>query len=146
METKMAADELFLHRWFEEVWNRGSQDAIDEMVATDVRIQGLTDVEGNDVRGIDNFKLFHENFRNAFPDLRVTVEDVLCDGDKMAARCRIIQTHTGDGLGISPTNAPIEFSGMCIVRLENGKIAEAWNNFDFLSMYQQMGLIGNPVT
>lgn len=62
------------------------------------------------------------------------------DGDRIAVRCVVIGTHTGPGLPIAPTGKPIRFGGMCMVRLEDGHMAEGWNNFDFLAMYHQLGM------
>ena len=55
-------------------------------------------------------------------------------------RCTVTATHTGPGLTAAPTNKPASFTGMCIARIKDGKIVEGWNNFDFLSMYQQLGM------
>ena len=133
--------ETFLHRWFEEVWNKQSEAAIDEMLAEDVIGHGLTNAEGNIVRGKEDFKNLHRAFLSAYPDFKITVEDVITEADKIAARCKVSATHTGDGLGIAPTNQPIEFSGMIMVKLEDGKIVEAWNEFDFMKMYSQVGAL-----
>jgi predicted ester cyclase len=58
----------------------------------------------------------------------------------MIVRCRVTGTHTGPGLASSPTDKSVDFTGMCLAHMRNGKIAEAWNNFDFLSLHQQLGL------
>ena len=50
-------------------------------------------------------------------------------------------THTGEGIGITPTDKPVEFTGMTMVRVKDGKIVEAWNNFDFMAMFQQLGAL-----
>ena len=81
---------------------------------------------------------FFHKFREAFPDLHVVVEDVICEGDRMAARCRVYGTHGGHTLGFAATNRPVEFTGMCWVRVENGKFVEGWNNFDFATMSTQL--------
>lgn len=128
----------FVHRWFEEVWNKGRAEAIDEMLDCDGVAHGLTDESGKELCGPEGFKPFFESFRKAFPDLAVKVEDTVIEGDKIAARCTVRGTHTGEGIGIAATNRPVEFTGMTIVRLKDGKIAEAWNNFDFMSMFQQL--------
>ena|ERR1700742_929912 len=132
------------HRWFEEVWNKGRADAIDELGAPDVLGHGLVDADGNEVRGVEAFKSFYEKFRSAFPDIQITVEDTVSEGDKVLARCHVKATHTGEGLGFPPTNKPVDFTGMCLIRIENGKIAESWNSFDFLTMFQQLGVINFP--
>ena len=132
-------NETLLRRWFEEVWNKGRAEAIDEMFACDGIAHGLADQSGAELCGPEGFKPFFESFRNAFPDLKVIVEDTIAQGDKIAARCRVVGKHMGDGIGIAATNMPVEFTGMTIVRIKDGQIVEAWNNFDFLSMFKQLG-------
>lgn len=139
--------ETFLHRWFEEVWNQKSEAAIEEMFAADGVANGLTDADGNPLRGPESFKTLHRAFLSAYPDLKITIEDYLVAGDKITARCRVQGTHAGDGLGVAPTNQPVEFTGVSIVKVEDGKITEAWNEFDFMKMYSQVGafsLASNP--
>lgn len=133
-----------IHRWFEEVWNKGRAEAIDEMLADDGIAHGLTDAEGNDLRGPAEFKPFFHSFRAAFPDLQVTVEETVAEGDRLAARCTVRGTHAGEGIGFAATNRPVSFTGMCMLRVKDGRIIEAWNNFDFMSMFQQVGAI-NPI-
>ncbi len=128
-------------RWFEEVWNKGRADAIDEMFASDGTAHGLSDQSGNPLRGPADFKSFHRRFRDAFPDIVITVEDTIVEGDKVAARCTVRGRHMGDGLGFAATRRPIEITGISIVRVRDGKIVEAWNNFDFMSLFQQIGAI-----
>jgi steroid delta-isomerase-like uncharacterized protein len=127
-------------RWFEEVWNKGRADAIREMVTEDLVIHGLSDAKGEAVKGVQAFDEFHTQFRNAFPNIQITIEDLIAEGDKVAARCSVRAKHTGDSLGLAPTHAEVDFSGIAIVRISNGKIVEAWNNFDFLKMNRQLGI------
>jgi steroid delta-isomerase-like uncharacterized protein len=133
-------NKALMRRWFEEVWNQGRTDVIDELLADDVVIHGLADAAGNPVRGAEAFREFHRQFRGAFPNMNVTVEDVIAEGDRAVARCDVRGHHSGDHLGFKATNAPVEFSGIAIARIENGKIAEAWNQFDFMEMNKQLGL------
>ena len=128
-----------IHRWFEEVWNKGRAEAIDEMFDCDGIAHGLTDESGKELCGPEGFKPFFQSFRNAFPDIEVIVEDTVVEGDKIAARCTVKGTHAGEGIGIAATNRRVEFTGMTMVRVKDGKVAEAWNNFDFMSMFQQLG-------
>lgn len=130
-----------LHRWFEEVWNKGRAEAIDEMFAEDGIAHGLADETGAQLRGPAGFKEFHQKFRGAFPDIVVTVEDTVAEGDKVAARCSVRAKHTGDHLGFAATQKPMEITGMTFVRIRDGKIVEGWNNFDFMSMYKQLGAL-----
>jgi predicted ester cyclase len=134
-------DASFIHRWFDEVWNAQRESAVDEMFAADGVAHGLTDDEGNEVRGPEAFKALHRAFVSAYPDLKIIVEDTVVEGDKIAARCRVTGSHQGHGLGVAPTNAPIEFTGITIVRVQDGKITEAWNEFNFMEMYRQLGAL-----
>jgi steroid delta-isomerase-like uncharacterized protein len=137
-------DKTLAHRWFEEVWNKGRADAIDEMMADDAVARGLTDVSGKELRGPTDFKPFFYSFRDAFPDIQVTVEETVSEGDMLAVRCSVRATHAGEGIGLAATNRPVAFTGMCMLRIKDGKIVEAWNNFDFMSMFQQLGAIQPP--
>jgi predicted ester cyclase len=71
----------------------------------------------------------------------VAVDDMIAEGDKVAARCSVKGKHSGDSLGFAATQAPVEFAGITIVRIKNGQIVEAWNQFDFMKMYRQLGTI-----
>jgi len=128
-------------RWFEEVWNKGRAEAIREMVTEDLVVHGLSDAKGEAIKGVKEFDRFHSQFVNAFPNIQVEVEDLIAEGDKVAARCTVRAKHTGDALGVAPTNTDVDFTGIAIVRISGGKIVEAWNNFDFMKMNRQLGII-----
>lgn len=136
-----AENKALIRRWFEEVWNKGRVAAIDEMFAVDGVAHGL----GADMHGAAAFKPFHAAFRDAFPDLRIEVEDMIAEGDKVAYRFSVTGTHRGHGLGFPATDKPARFTGMGVVRVQNGKIVEGWNNFDQLGMLQQLGVVTPPV-
>jgi len=139
-QSTAEANKALVRRWFEEVWNKGRAEAIDEMFAADGIAHGLSDDAVDPLRGPADFKPFHERFRGAFPDIEVVVEDMIAEDDKVAARCSVRGKHTGDHLGIAASNAPVDFTGVSIVRIKDGKIVEAWNNFDFMRMNQQIGI------
>ena len=130
-----------VRRWFEEVWNKGSVDAIDEMFAEDGIAHGLSDDPSNPIKGPTGFKPFHTVFREAFPNMMITVEDTIAEDDKVAARCSVRARHEGEFMGRAATQAPVDFTGITIVRIYNGKIVEAWNNFDFMILHKQVGLL-----
>jgi steroid delta-isomerase-like uncharacterized protein len=130
-----------VRRWFEEVWNRGREEAIDELFDEEGVAHGLADEAGSPLRGAAGFKPFFRRFREAFPEMEVVVEDTVAEGDKVAARCTVRGRHRGDSLGFKATDSPVEFDGICIVRVRDGKIVEAWYNFDFMSMFQQLGAL-----
>ena len=130
-----------MHRWFEEVWNKGSEEAIDEMFAEQGIAHGLVDENGQELRGPEGFKPFFRKFRDALSGIQVVIEECICEGDKASARCTVRARHTGHGLGVAPTDKPVEITGLCMIRVKDGKIVEAWNNFDFASLNQQIGLL-----
>jgi steroid delta-isomerase-like uncharacterized protein len=134
-------NKALIQRWFEEVWNQGNSSVIDELLADDGVIHGLVDANGNPVKGLQAFHEFHSQFRGAFPDLKVSVDDVIAAGDRVVARCSVRGTHSGEHLGFAATDAPVQFDGIAIVRIKDGKIVEAWNQFDFLQMNKQLGVL-----
>jgi steroid delta-isomerase-like uncharacterized protein len=128
------------HRWFDEVWNKGRSEVIDELFPDNAVMHGLAE-HGVETRGPTNFKEFHKRIRGAFPDLKVTVEDALAVEDKVVVRFRVNATHKGDHLGVKATNKPIEFSGTSIGEVANGKFQECWNSWDQLGVLQQIGAV-----
>lgn len=133
-------NKALLRRWFEEVWNKGRPEAIDEMMAADCVIHGLSDDDVSPLQGTRGFHPFHETFRGAFPNVEVIVEEVIAEKDLVAARCSVRGTHEGDHLGIEASHEPVYFTGMVFARVKDAKFIEAWNNFDFLKMNKQIGL------
>ena len=127
-----------LRRWFEEVWNKGRADAIVEMFDENGIAHGLSDDPTKPIKGPTDFTPFHTTFRAAFPNMIINVDDMVAEGDKVAARCSVRGKHEGDFMGRAATQSPVEFTGMTILRIDNGKIVEAWNNFDFMTMNRQL--------
>ncbi len=83
-------------------------------------------------------------YRSAFPDLQATVEDQVAEGDKVASRFTFRGTHRGELAGIPPTGNQVEVTGIVISRIEGGKGAEDWSNYDALGMMQQLGVVPPP--
>ena|SRR6266404_9786703 len=129
------------HEWFDEVWNKRKMEAIDRLLVQDIIAHGLVDEKGNEIRGPSEFKKFFVQFTSAFPDIHVEVADTISEGDKIAARCIVTGTHRGDTLGVPGSNKPVRFTGVAILRIKDGKIAEAWNSFDFQGLSKQIGAL-----
>jgi len=136
-----AANKVLVHRWFEEVWNKKREAAIHEMLREDALVYGLAEKPNEAIRGPEGFLPFWRKFISAIPDVSVALQSVLVEGDKVAVRCSVTGTYSGKGFGLEATNARISFTGMAILQVKDGKFSEGWNNFDFLSLYQQLGLI-----
>ena len=134
------ANKALVRRWFEEVWCKGRVAAIDEMLASHGVVHGL----GADAHGPEGFKPFHAAYHRAFPDVTIQVDDIVAEGDIVAARWSGSGTHQGEGLGFAATGRPVRFSGMVFVRVANGQLVEGWNIFDQLGMLQQLGIVNVP--
>jgi steroid delta-isomerase-like uncharacterized protein len=134
------SNKALARRWFEEVWNQRDAQAIQRMFATDGIAHGLG-AAGQDLIGPNGFRPFHDAFLGGFADLRITVVDLVEEDDRVAVRWYASGTLTGHGLGIAPSRKPMTVTGMTIFRVQNGQIAEAWNNFDVIGMHQQLGTL-----
>ncbi len=118
--------------------NRNDLDALDELVASDVTDHDPAPGQGP---GLEGVKGYFSSLHAAFPDLRIDVEDMIAEGDKVVARVRGSGTHQGEFMGIAPTGNRVEFSGIDILRIAEGKIVEHWSNSDQLGMMQQLGAL-----
>jgi steroid delta-isomerase-like uncharacterized protein len=134
-------NKALVRRWFDEVWNKGRADAIEEMFDANGIAHGLSDDPAKPITGPRDYRPFYEVFRQAFPNMEIVIEDMVAEGDKVAARCSVRGKHEGDFMGRAATQSPVELTGITIVRIDNGKIVEAWNNFDFMTLYKQCGLL-----
>ena len=134
-------NKALVQRWFDEVWNRGRAEAIDELLAPDSIVHGLGT---GDMRGAAAFKPFHAAYRDAFPNIRIRIDDMVAEGDKVAFRWTGTGSHRGSSLGFAATNRNVQFQGMGIIRVHNGKLVEGWNTFDQLGMLQQLGIVQLP--
>jgi len=119
-----------LYKWFNEVWNDDNENAIEKLMTKDSYAHGIL-AEGQP-KGAEGFKLFYNGFRSQFHNVKIDIDDVISQDDVESARTTVHAVHTATGKGVT-------FSGICMVRVQDGKIAEAWNNYDFLSMYEQIG-------
>ena len=135
------ANRELVESWFDQVWNTGDEGAIDRLMSPTAKLYGLPSPDGEAVVGPAGFKPIFHAFREAFPDIRIRVMRTICEGDMVACHCAVTGTHRGAGLGVAPSNAPIEIYGVAIAVIRDGQIREAWNCFDFLSLYQQVGML-----
>ena len=127
----------------EEVWSKGDTAAADVILSADF-------VNHNPAFGHaptrDGYKQTVLQFRQAFPDLTMTVEDALAEGNKVTLRCRVRGTHLEPFGVYSPSARAVEFTLTGTGRIENGQIAELWVNGDLLGLLQQLGAIITPPT
>jgi predicted ester cyclase len=124
-------------RWFEEVWNQKNAATIDTIFHPNGKSKGLPDPDSV-IHGPEKFKEVHRNFLNAFPDLHVSLEELVAEGDWVAVRWIATMTHLGDGLGFAPTGKALSMNGSSFSRFQNGQIVEGWNQMDFTRLRQQL--------
>ena len=95
-----------------------------------------------DIRGYEEARQFVSTFFDAFPDINITVEDAIAEGDQVVTRYTIRGTHRGETEEFGPpTGRQMELEGITIHRIEGGKIVEEWERYDNLSVMQQLGLV-----
>ncbi len=99
---------------------------------------------GQELRGRDGIRGLWEVFLTGFPDLHYTIEDMISAWDKVVLPWRIEGTHTGEFLGIAPSNMKITLDLIEIFRVANGQLVEAWDQYDRLGLMQQIGAIPMP--
>jgi steroid delta-isomerase-like uncharacterized protein len=130
-----------LVRWFKEVWNDGRAEAIDEMLPASCVIHD----GDHSITGPREFKPFYNRLRTALSNIRVTPHEVISEGNLTCLRWSLFARHTGDGLGMPATGKEVHVAGMSMVRFENGKFAEAWQNWDMLGLLEQIrGAASSP--
>jgi len=127
---------------FNEATNSGDAElistTIDEIVEPDVLIRTPLPIEAT---GAEALKEVFARLHRAFPDLHVTVEDLIAEGDKVVARNSVSGTHQGEYMGLPPTGRTVTYNEIFIVRFADGRIAETWGVVDVLSQMKQLGVI-----
>jgi len=124
-------------RWFEEVWNDRRAETIDELMSA----AAVGHMEGGVVRGPGDFKAAWTALCFAFPDLRVTVEDVIAEGDRVVVRWSARGRHTGPGLGAPASDREASFRGMTWLEFADGKIVRGWDSWNLGRLMQELGAV-----
>jgi steroid delta-isomerase-like uncharacterized protein len=135
----MATDvnKKLVSQFYEEVWSHGNVEFADQIFAPDYIRHDLRPSAA--APGPQGQKKIAEDFRAAFPDLRMHVDLVVAEEDLVAARWTMEGTLTGRWGGVEPTGKPARFSGVNIFRIRDGKVVELWNHRDDLGLMQQVG-------
>jgi steroid delta-isomerase-like uncharacterized protein len=121
-------------RWFDEIWNKGRREAIDELMPADCIIH-----DGDaTIVGPEGFKPYFDRLQAAFSDIHVEILDNFAAGDLVCTRWVVTMRHTGDALGMPATGKQLRATGMGIVRIRNGRFAEGWQNWDMLGLMEQI--------
>jgi steroid delta-isomerase-like uncharacterized protein len=132
-ENKAAARKVF------EAFSTGDVDSLDDVVAADAVDHDTQNPRASE--GLEGLKKQIAMYREAFPDLRITVEDQIAEGDMVVTRWTGTGTHQGDGLGVPASGKSTTVTGIGIDRFEGGMIVEVWGNWDTLGLLQQIGAV-----
>jgi steroid delta-isomerase-like uncharacterized protein len=141
-QTATEQNKTLIERFYSEVWNKGHFAVADEVFAKDYVRHDASG--GPPTPGPEGQKQIAAGLRKAFPDLVMTTDFMMADGDKVAARWTIVATNTGDLPIAKATGKKVTFSGINIYRFDHGKVVELWNHRDDLSMMMQLGLVPKP--
>jgi steroid delta-isomerase-like uncharacterized protein len=127
-------------RLLEETFNDGNFELIDQLVAADaVNHDPATPAQMRELGGREVFKGTVSMYRAAFPDVRIVVDDVIAADDKVVLRWHSDGTHRGELAGLAPTGARASVTGIGIDQWKDGKVVEAWTEWDNLGLARQLG-------
>jgi len=118
-----------LQAWFEQVWEKRDLAAIDHWLSPDAICHGLAD-DDEPLVGVEQFRRYAEGMMSLFTAMEVEIDDAIEQGEHVAARCTVRAT--------TETGRPVTFQGMCWFTVQNQKLVEGWNQFDFAKMMRQL--------
>jgi steroid delta-isomerase-like uncharacterized protein len=138
----MEENKAIVRRLNDEVWTDGRLEVIDELIADDF----VTTVVGapEQIRGPQGFREFVVMYRKAFPDLRITVDEQIAEGDIVVTRWTATGRNEGELMGMPATGKQATTAGININRISGGKLVEGWGLFDQLGLLQQLGAVPAP--
>ena len=125
-----------MRRWIEGV-NQGNLEVLDELCVPDFVYHNASQT----MQGLEAFKQVLSMYLAAIPDLHLTLEDVIAEGDRVVTRQTYRGTHQGNLMGIPPTGKHVTLTGMAITRIASGNVVEQWANNDDLGLLQQLGVV-----
>jgi len=142
MSTAQETTNKAMFSRFHDAMNTGDAEliskTIDEVFEPDVLIRTPLPVQAT---GAQALKQVWAILLRAFPDVHITVEDVIAEGDKVVARDTVTGTHQGEYMGVPPTGKSVTYNEIFILRFVKGRIAETWGVVDVLSQMKQLGVI-----
>lgn len=125
-----------MRRHVEEVYNKGYLSIVDEIMA----LNYVYHVGGMDIKGPEGYKGYITMTRTAMPDLNVTINDIVAEGNTVACSFTITGTFKGEYMGIAPTGRQVNITEAHFIRFEGGKEVETTSYSDSLTLYRQLGV------
>jgi predicted ester cyclase len=117
-------------RWFEDGFGRGDMSVLEELMPEEQLLES-------------SMREQVQAYRAGFPDITVTIDDQLAEGDRVMTMATFRGTHTGDLLGLPPTGKRMEYTIVQVATYADGKIIDQWSDFHPVRVLQQLGLIGD---
>jgi predicted ester cyclase len=130
------ANKQLVRRWFEEVWNKQREEAIDEMFSPDGKVYGFPEPDSE--VGLQEFKDIYRNFVQAFPDIHIKVRSVISEDDRVAVTWTATMTHLGEGLGFAPTMKKESLEGCSILDVSGYQIQKGWNYMELHALMHRL--------
>ena len=121
-----SANAALARRWFDDVWNTRRETTIAELLDPGA----VGHLEGLMTRGVEDFMQARAFLLDAFPDFRITIDDMVSEGDNVAVRWEVTGTHRGDLLGVAATGKAVAFRGITWLRFADGRIVEGWDSWN----------------
>lgn len=137
-------NKTIVRRWLKDLFEKGNLSLADELFTKDSISHDRSGPNGEWPRGPEGPRAVAQYYRGAFPDIQYTIEDQIAEGDKVVTRWTARGTNNGSLMGMPATGKTALVTGIETDRLENGKIAESWVNFDAMTMLVQLGLAPAP--
>lgn len=123
------------NEWFERLWNKRDESAINELMAPDAK--GMLE-GGTEFVGPEEFRGFYRTLVTVFPDVSIELRDVIEEGEKACVIWAAKGTHKGEGLGLQPTGQPHTFAGITWLRVVDGKIVNGGDHWDLGGLMGRM--------
>jgi steroid delta-isomerase-like uncharacterized protein len=130
-----------MRQWYQELWDNWNIGVAEQLFSPDyvLHVSGVPAPLNRDAA-----KQVVAMFSTAFPDLKHTVDEMLAEGNTVAARWTVRGTHQGDFQGIAPMGRPVVLSGTTVHHMTDGRISETWLTMDNLELFQQLGVAVQP--
>jgi steroid delta-isomerase-like uncharacterized protein len=125
-------------RRYQEIYNSNHLDSLEEVVSENLLTPRIMPGIPS---GIEGAKAAHQIMLTGFPDYQTVINDLIAESDRVVARITMSGTHTGNFMGIPATGKWVEFTGIYIARIADGKIVEHWGEEDGVSLLSQLGIL-----
>ncbi len=133
-------NKAIVRRYVDEVQTQHKVEVLDQLFAPNIVNHGTP----HDLPGVEGFKQSFTMLFTAFPDMTVTIQDQVAEGDKVVTRKTFRGTHKGEFLGIPPTGKRVEYNAIDMFRITGGKCTDVWGIMNRLGLMQQLGVIPPP--